>query len=81
MIFDYIYYAFSEFGFSDIIDILFLCVIFYYLLLLIKGTKSYQMAVGLVLIVLISSLASLLNLTAFSYIVNHFFTYVRLQLL
>ena len=76
MIIDYIFYAFSKFSITDIIDIFFLFLIFYYLLLLIKGTKSYQMAVGLVLIGIAAFLASLLRLNAFSNILNNFLTYL-----
>lgn len=76
MIFDYIINAFSKFNVGDIIDILFLWVLFYYLLLLIKGTKSYQVAVGLVLIGVFALIASVLKLTAFSFILNNFLTYL-----
>ncbi|MBN1197128.1 MAG: diadenylate cyclase CdaA [Candidatus Aminicenantes bacterium] len=76
MIAEFIINAFSRFSFVDVLDIFFLFLLFYYLLLLIKGTKSYQMAVGLVLIGLISVLAGLLKLTAFSFILNNFLTYL-----
>lgn len=73
---EYILNAFSKFYITDIIDILFLFFLFYYLLLLIKGTKSYQMAVGLISIGVIAFIASLLELTAFSFILNNFLTYL-----
>jgi diadenylate cyclase len=73
---EYILNAFSEFYITDIIDILFLFFLFYYLLLLIKGTKSHQMAVGLLSIGIIAFIASLLELTAFSFILNNFLTYL-----
>ncbi len=76
MIFEKIVNAFSQFGISDIIDIIFLFIIFYYILLLIKGTKSYQMAIGLVLIGVFAIIASLLKLTAFSFILDNFLTYL-----
>lgn len=76
MILDYIFNAFSNFGITDLIDILFLFLVFYYLLLLIKGTKSYQMAVGLMSIGIIAFLSGLLKLTAFSFILNNFLTYL-----
>ncbi len=76
MIFDYIYNAFSKFNFGDVFDILFLFLLFYYLLLLIKGTKSYQVAVGILLIGVLAIVASMLKLTAFSYILNNFLTYL-----
>ena len=73
---DYIFNAFSKFRLTDVIDILFLFLLFYYLLLLIKGTKSYQMAVGLLSIFIIALVAGELKLTAFSFILNNFLTYL-----
>ena len=76
MIIDYIFNAFSKFSFTDVVDIFLLFVIFYYLLLLIKGTRSYQIAVGLLSILILALAADLLNLTAFSLIINKFSTYL-----
>ncbi|MCP4216769.1 MAG: TIGR00159 family protein [bacterium] len=73
---DYMFNAFSRFRVTDIIDVFFLFLLFYYLLLLIKGTKSYQMAVGLMSIGIIAFIAGLLKLTAFSFILNNFLTYL-----
>lgn len=76
MIIDFLVNAFSRFNLSDVLDILFLFLLFYYLLLLIKGTKSYQIAVGLLSIGVVSTLARQLKLTAFSYILDNFLTYL-----
>jgi len=76
MIIDYIFNAFSRFSFTDLIDIFFLFLLFYYLLLLIKGTQSYQMAVGLISIGVVAFISSMLKLTAFSFILNNFLTYL-----
>ncbi|MCK5003648.1 MAG: diadenylate cyclase CdaA [Candidatus Aminicenantes bacterium] len=81
MIFEKIVNAFSQFGISDIIDIFFLFIIFYYILLLIKGTKSYQMAIGLALIGVFAIIASLLKLTAFSFIIDNFLTYLIIAII
>ena len=81
MIFENIANAFSKFGISDIIDIVFLFIIFYYILLLIKGTKSYQMAIGLALIGVFAMIASLLKLTAFSFIIDNFLTYLIIAII
>ena len=78
---DYILNAFSRFYISDIIDIFFLFLLFYYLLLLIKGTKSYQMAVGLLSIGVFAFVTGLLNLTAFSFILNNFLTYLIIAII
>jgi len=76
MILEYIIAAFSKFNLYDVIDIFFLFLLFYYLILLVKGTKSYQVAVGLVLIGVVAFVASFLKLTAFSFILNNFLTYL-----
>ncbi len=81
MIFEKIVIAFSKFGISDVIDIIFLFIIFYYILLLIKGTKSYQMAIGLALIGVFAIIASLLKLTAFSFIIDNFLTYLIIAII
>lgn len=76
MIIENIIRAFSKITASDILDIFLLFLLFYYLILLIKGTKSYQMALGLMLIGLLALIAALLRLTAFSFILNNFLTYL-----
>lgn len=76
MISDYIFNSFASFSLTDVIDIFFLFLLCYYLLLLIKGTKSYQMAVGLMSIGILALIASLLKLNAFSFILNNFLTYL-----
>jgi diadenylate cyclase len=81
MIINYIFNAFSKFSFADVVDIFFLFVIFYYLLLLIKGTRSYQIAVGLLSILILAIAADLLNLTAFSLILNNFSTYLIIAII
>lgn len=81
MIFEKIVNAFSQFGINDIVDVVFLFIIFYYILLLIKGTKSYQMAVGLALIGVVALIASLLKLTAFSFIIDNFLTYLIIAII
>ena len=76
MIIENVIRAFSKVTASDILDVFLLFLLFYYLILLIKGTKSYQMALGLMLIGLLSLIAALLQLTAFAFILNKFLTYL-----
>jgi diadenylate cyclase len=76
MIFEYLINAFSKFYITDIIDIFFLFLLFYYLLLLIKGTRSYQMAVGLLSIGILALFAGVLELTAFSFILKNSLPYL-----
>ncbi len=44
-----------QFWFLDLLDILLVAVLFYRLLILVKGTRSAQMYVGLLVIVLIGT--------------------------
>lgn len=81
MIWTYLTNAFSRFGVNDFVDILFMTAIFYYLILLIKGTKAYQVAVGLLLIGAAAVLGRLLQLTAFSFILNAFLSYLILAII
>jgi len=76
MIIENIISAFAKFTPKDILDIFLIFLLIYYTLLLIKGTKSYQMALGLMLIGFFALLSGLLKLTAFAFILNNFFTYL-----
>ncbi|MGE5341925.1 MAG: diadenylate cyclase CdaA [Candidatus Omnitrophota bacterium] len=76
MIVDYIFNAFSEFNVLDLVDILLLFFLFYSLLVLIKDTRAYHVAVGLLSIGAVGLLTGLLNLTAFSFILNNLLTYL-----
>jgi len=76
MIFEQIIRVFTQMKLTDAIDIFLLFLLFYYLILLVKGTKSYQMALGLLLIGVFALIASLLKLTAFAFILNNFFSYL-----
>src|ERR1044071_3931718 len=54
----------------DVLDILLVSVLFYRLLILVKGTRSAQMYVGLLVIVLVGVVARELNLIAIRWIVD-----------
>ena len=56
--------------FLDVLDILLVAVLFYRLLILVKGTRSAQMYVGLLVIVLIGVLAREFDLIAVKWIVS-----------
>lgn len=54
----------------DIIDVVFVSLVFYRLILLFKGTRAMQMFIGLFLLILISFVAQWLNLNALNWILN-----------
>jgi diadenylate cyclase len=54
----------------DLLDILLVAVLFYRLLILVRGTRSAQMYVGLLVIVLVGVVARYLNLIAVNWIVE-----------
>ena len=58
------------FWFLDVLDILIVAVLFYRLLILVKGTRSAQMYVGLLVIVLVGILAREFDLIAVKWIVD-----------
>jgi diadenylate cyclase len=76
MVIENVVNAFAKFNLKDILDIFLVFLLVYYLLLLIKGTRSYQMALGLMLIGFFALVSELLKLTAFAFILNKFFTYL-----
>ncbi len=59
-----------NFWFFDVLDILLVSVLFYRLLILVKGTRSAQMYVGLLVIVLVGLIARELDLIAIRWIVE-----------
>lgn len=81
MIIENILNAVATFHLLDLVDMFLLFLFFYYLLLLIKGTRSYQIALGLLLIGGVSLLSGLLKLTAFAYLLNNFFTYLIIAII
>ncbi len=60
-------------GISDILDILFVALIIYGALILIRDTKAIQLAKGFVLIWIVYAIVSLLKMQASSYIFSLFF--------
>jgi diadenylate cyclase len=59
-----------EYWFLDLLDILLVAVLFYRLLILVKGTRSAQMYVGLLVIVLVGIVAREFDLIAVKWIVD-----------
>lgn len=56
--------VFRAFGFKDVIDILFVAFVFYFLLLLIRGTRAVQLLKGVFIVVIVALISSLLHLSA-----------------
>ena len=54
----------------DILDILIVAYIFYRVILLVRGTKTYQTALGLVLLLILYFIAKIFNLTLLGSIIN-----------
>src|SRR5215813_10592571 len=59
-----------SFWFLDLLDIFLVAALFYRLLILVRGTRSAQMYVGLLLIVLVGFLARQFDLIAVRWIVD-----------
>jgi diadenylate cyclase len=63
-----------QIGWLDILDIFIVTLIFYKIFRLIQGTRAQQMFLGLLVLILLSSLADSLQLNALGWIVNTFRT-------
>lgn len=68
-------------GVRDLIDILLVAFLIYRLLLLIKGTGSIHMTIGLVLLVFFYYLTRLAQLETVNWILTNLFTYVVIALI
>src|SRR2546430_16744461 len=60
-----------KFWLLDVLDIVLVAVLFYRLLVGVKGTRSAQMFVGFIVLVIVSAAARLLGLIAVDYIATN----------
>ncbi|MFD1673108.1 diadenylate cyclase CdaA [Alicyclobacillus fodiniaquatilis] len=62
--------VFRSFSFRDVIDILFVAVVLYFLLLLVRGTRAVQLLKGVIIVVIVTMISSLLHLSASSWLLS-----------
>jgi len=67
--------AFGRLGFRDILEIAIVAVLIYQVLLLIKGTRGWQMTVGVTALALFYYLARIFEFRTVEWILANFFTY------
>lgn len=67
--------AFSRLGFRDIFEIVLVAVLIYQFLLLIKGTRGWQMTLGITALALIYYFTRILGLRTVEWVLANFFTY------
>lgn len=60
----------EHFNLKDAIDILFVAFVLYFLLLLVRGTRAVQLLKGVIIVIIVTVLASLLHLSASSWLLN-----------
>lgn len=60
----------ENFNPKDVIDILFVAFVLYFLLLLVRGTRAVQLLKGVIIVIVVTLLASLLHLSASSWLLN-----------
>ncbi len=70
---DYFLNQIRSIGFLDILDILLVTVLLYYVYAFIRDRRAGKLAVGVAVIVLVSVVSSLLGLSAMSYIMQNIF--------
>lgn len=71
----------AELGFVDLLDITILAVAFYYLFLLIRGTRGVQLLKGLVLVFLVAFLSRLAGLSTLNWFLEKVLAFGALAIL
>ena len=70
--------AFVHFRWQDAVDILIVAAVIYWIILLIRGTRSFQMLIGLVLLILVLLISQMGGLTTMHWILNNFLSSIIL---
>ena len=70
-----------EFYWIDLLDIALLSILFYYLFLIIRGTKSVQLLKGLIILFLATFLSRMLDLRTLNWILEKVLAFGALALL
>lgn len=68
--------ASTDFSLSDGIDIIIMAVLIYNILVLIRGTRAFQMVLGIAVMVGLYYLSQLLGLATLHWVLRSFFTYI-----
>lgn len=71
----------SSFKLKDLVDIILVAVGIYYLLIIIKGTRAMRIALGIIFLVVLSSLSETYKLETIHYILSNFFAYLVIALI
>jgi len=69
---------FSDFRWQDAVDILIVSAVIYWIILLIRGTRSLQMLIGLILLILAFLISQKGRLTTLSWMLNNFLSSIIL---
>jgi uncharacterized protein (TIGR00159 family) len=70
--------VFTHFRWQDAVDILIVAAVIYWIILLIRGTRSLQMLIGLVLLILALLISQMGRLTTVHWILNNFLSSIIL---
>lgn len=70
-----------SFTFTSIVDILLVATFIYYLLYLLKGTRSGRVAFGIVMLIMLYFIADLFQLQTMSWLLQNFLTYIVIAII
>ena len=70
-----------SFTFTSIVDILLVATFVYYLLYLLKGTRSGRVAFGIVMLIMLYFIADLFKLQTMSWLLQNFLTYIVIAII
>ena len=68
----------AHFRWQDVIDILIVAAVIYWIILLIRGTRSFQILIGLVLLIIALLVSQLGRLLTLHWILNNFLSSIIL---
>jgi diadenylate cyclase len=69
---------FAHFGLRDAVDILVVAAVIYWIILLIRGTRSFQMVIGLILLILALLISQMGRLMTVHWMLNNFLSSIIL---
>jgi diadenylate cyclase len=75
------FFSFSRFNIVDLIDILIVAVLIYEILLLIRGTRAVQIALGIAFIIFAYYSSQALNLKTLNWLLSNFLSYLVIAII
>jgi len=70
------FFSVGDIGVADVVDIVIIAILIYNVLILIRGTRAYQMLLGIIVMVAFLYVSQVLQLRTVNWLLRNFFTYI-----